>query len=45
MASMDKEKMINLMVDRFEQFKLPERTLLALINLGDWYSEAEKNWR
>lgn len=42
---MDKEKMVNLMVDRFEQFKLPERTLLALINLGDRYSEAEKMWR
>ena len=41
---MDKEKMINLMVDRYEQFTLPERTLLALINLGDRYSEAEKKW-
>lgn len=42
---MDKEKMINLMVDRYEQFALPERTLLTLINLGDRYTEAESEWR
>ena len=42
---MDKEKMINLMVDRYEQFALPERTQLALINLGNRYSEVEKMWR
>lgn len=42
---MDNEKMINLMVVRLEQFALPERTLLVLINLGDRYCEAEKKWR
>ena len=39
---MDKEKMIGMMVDRYEQFVLPECTLLELINLGDRYVEAKQ---
>ena len=40
--SVDKEKMIGMMVDRYEQFILPERILLELISLGDRYVEASR---
>ena len=40
----DKEKMIGMMVDRYEQFVLSERIILELISMGDRYVEAEKQW-
>lgn len=39
---MDKGKMISMMVDRYEQFVLPESILLELINLGDRCVEAKQ---